>query len=34
VIEAGMKGIEGLDWGDKCFNVDSFQGKSILFADA
>ena len=25
-IEQEMKNTEGLDWEDKCFNVDSFQG--------
>jgi hypothetical protein len=28
MIEAEMK-IKGLDWGDKCFNVDSFQGQLL-----
>lgn len=29
LIEEQLKDAE-LEWGDKCFNVDSFQGKSIF----
>ena len=29
LIEEGMKRCE-LDWEDRCFNVDSFQGKSAI----
>jgi regulator of nonsense transcripts 1 len=33
-IESGMKQAENLNWGDKCFNVDAFQGKFLYIFSA